>query len=358
MVSKSRRHIPGIWYPSRSSKNIPASLNISGNQITVTSSEDDQILARNDLKDVAVSDRVGAIARRITFIDGAAFETWDNDLLDEALPDMKKTFFGKVHFLERFHPRLIALSGAVLITLVVLYRLALPLLVEVAVYATPTAVPAAMSSGTMDMLDRTVFRKTSLPDERRQVLTQNFEKIAFHGDHGEKGYSLLFRDGGAIGANAFALPDGTIVLTDQLSEWAGDDVEMLMGVLAHEIGHVDGKHSLRQMYRMMGTAGLLLLIAGDLGSGVEELLTQGAALLSLGYSREAELEADRYSVMIMKKAGRNPEALVRFFVMLEKKAIEAPGLDIFSTHPNTPERKRLVLQHNQDLEKQDLEKKE
>ena len=52
-------------------------------------------------------------------------------------------------------------------------------------------------------------------------------------------YQLEFRHGGYIDANAFALPSGIIVMTDELVELAKSDDE-LISVLAHEIGHVRG----------------------------------------------------------------------------------------------------------------------
>ena len=93
------------------------------------------------------------------------------------------------------------------------------------------------------------------------------------------------------------------MVTDELIELAGDDTEVIVGVLAHEIGHVELEHSLRQIYRAAGVAGLIMMIGGDIGSGTEDLLVQGAGILSLSYSRGAESAADRHSVELMQKAG-------------------------------------------------------
>mgnify|MGYP000131940626 FL=1 len=132
------------------------------------------------------------------------------------------------------------------------------------------------------------------------------------------------------------------MLTDQLVAMAGGDTEMVLGVLAHEIGHVEQNHSLRQLYRAAGTAGLIMLIAGDIGSGGEEILTDGAALLSLSYSRSAEAEADRISVELMAKAGMDPTAIGRFFALLEKKLGDKGATSMLSTHPGTPERRKAI----------------
>ena len=169
-----------------------------------------------------------------------------------------------------------------------------------------------------------------------------FDRIASFSTRGKAGYNLNFRDGGVIGPNAFALPDGTLVLTDQLVRMAGGDTEMVLGVLAHEIGHVEKDHSLRQMYRAAGLAGLIMLITGDIGSGGEEVLTDGAALLALSYSRSAESEADHISVDLMARAGHDPAAIGRFFRLLEEKLHDKDGTSMLSTHPGTPERRRQI----------------
>ncbi|MCB8828822.1 M48 family metallopeptidase, partial [Escherichia coli] len=152
---------------------------------------------------------------------------------------------GWVHRLERFHPRLLVLVLLTFVFAFSIYRFALPALVEVAVVVTPPVVPALMSKGTLQTLDTTVFSPSTLPDADKVKLNEGFGKLAAKSDLGAGGFNLNFRDGGIIGPNAFALPDGTVVITDQLVRLADGDTDMLLGVLAHEIGHVELKHSLR-----------------------------------------------------------------------------------------------------------------
>lgn len=202
-----------------------------------------------------------------------------------------------------------------------------------------------MSQGTLEALDRTMFSPSALPDAKVKEITGGFGRIAAASPRGEGGYALLFRAGGPIGPNAFALPDGTIVMTDELVELAGGDTEMLMGVLAHEVGHVDLQHSLRQLYRAAGIAGLIMLVAGDIGAGAEDVLVDGSALLVLSYSRSAEADADRHSVELMLKAGYDPAAIARFFTLIEEKLGDRSGTSMLSTHPGTPERRKAILDY-------------
>jgi len=301
-----------------------------------------------DLARTEISARVGRIPRRISFADGSLFETEDNDAVDLWLKKHGKSGF--VHELERFHPRLLAFVAAVFLFAGLIYRFAVPALVEVAVLVTPPAVTQWMASGTLLSLDKAVFSESALPEERQTEIRNAFNQVAALSSRGVAGYNLNFRQGGAIGPNAFALPDGTLVITDELIELADGDMDMIIGVLAHEIGHVEQEHSLRQLYRAAGVAGLIMLIAGDVGAAGEDILTSGAALMSLSHSRDAENEADRISVELMAKAGRDPRAIGRFFARLEEKL----GLDgdssFLSTHPGTAERRQAIDDHARAVE--------
>lgn len=304
------------------------------------------VLSGEAAESVEISPRVGSIPRRIAFADGTLFETWDNDGIDAYLSAKGRGGAGLVHWLEQFRLRLALIVVLAFVLGGAIYRWGLPALVEVAIWATPPVVPQLMAQGTLETLDRTTFSATKLPETKRAEIAAGFRRIAERSGRGRDGYDLNFRGGGFIGPNAFALPDGTLVITDELVKLAGDDTEMLIGVLAHEIGHVELEHSLRQLYRAAGMAGLIMLIAGDIGSGTEDILVEGGGLLALSYSRRAEASADRHSVELMAKAGYDPRAIARFFSLLEEKLGDRAGTNILSTHPGTPGRRRAILDYS------------
>lgn len=293
---------------------------------------------------VEVSTRVGSIPRTFTFPSRAGvFETSDNDAADALLKAARgKVEGGWVNSLERFHPRLFLVVAAVIASVFAIYRYALPVMVEIAVLVTSPVVPELMSAGTMRSLDATIFDETELSDERLAPLRAGFQKLAAVSDLPPEQYSLLFRSSPRVGPNAFALPDGTIIVTDELIELVDRD-ETVIGILGHEIGHVEQQHSLRQFYRTAGVAALILLITGDVGAITEEVLVQGTLLLQLSYSREAELEADRRSVELMHAAGMNPAAAAPFFALLERRFGDVRQQDSYlSTHPASPRRRQLI----------------
>jgi Zn-dependent protease with chaperone function len=331
----------GIWHPPGSSKAFDAALLAEGKRLAVRL-PDRSLVGEETVGTMVISDRIGHIPRRISFADGGLFETEDNDAIDRLLKAHRRNRAVWIHELERFHPRLIVLVLLVFLFSGLIYRYAIPALVEVAVWMTPPTVGDMMSSGTLASLDKAVLGPTRLPVAEQRKIRDAFEQLASFSRRGREGYHLHFRDGGLLGPNAFALPDGSLVLTDQLVAMAGGDTEMILGVLAHEIGHVEKQHALRQMYRAAGTAGLIMLIAGDVGSSGQEVLTDGAALLSLSYSRSSEAEADRVSVELMAKAGHDPTAIGRFFKLLEERLGDKGGTSMLSTHPGTPERRKAI----------------
>jgi predicted Zn-dependent protease len=148
--------------------------------------------------------------------------------------------------------------------------------------------------------------------------------------------------------NAFAAPGGVVVVHAGLIRSA-DSAEELAGVLAHEVAHVELRHSLKAMVKGLGLRALLTLVLGDLSGTV---LAEGMQhLTELRFSREAELEADREGLRRLVAAGIDPGGMVRFFEKLAREQSLAPPA-FLSTHPATEERlselrrELLSLPHN------------
>ncbi len=348
MASDTGKITTGLWYREGSSAGREASLIFADDTVSVIAA-DGTVLSAAVFANTDISDRVGSIPRRLTFGDQTNFQTSDNDAIDRLVASQKGSRAGWVHRAEGFHPRLLLFVVLTIVFAFSIYRFAVPALVEVAVLVTPPVVPELMSKGTLQTLDTTVFSASTLPDDQKSKLQDGFGKIAAKSDRGAGGFDLQFREGGVIGPNAFALPDGTVIITDELIKLADGDTEMLLGVLAHEIGHVELKHSLRQLYRAAGVTGLIMLIGGDIGDSTHDILVQGGGLLALSYSRAYESAADRHSVELMLKAGYDPTAISRFFAMAEDKLNDHSSTSILETHPGTPERRQMVLDYAQEL---------
>lgn len=134
--------------------------------------------------------------------------------------------------------------------------------------------------------------------------------------------------------NAFAAPGGVVVVFRGLIQ-AAETPEELAGVIAHEVAHVELRHSLRAGVKGMGLRALLSLALGEVAGGVLE--RAAAELTELRFSRDAEREADAEGVRRLAAAGLDPQGMIGFFERLEKQeGTTMPAL--LSTHPATAER--------------------
>ncbi|MBB4015658.1 Zn-dependent protease with chaperone function [Chelatococcus caeni] len=328
----------GTWHPPGGSRAVPARLVADRGRVEIVPADvaAEVALATGLETEVEVSARVGSIPRRVVLPDGSVFVSHDNDALDRWLQRRHGAGYGFVAALERFHPRLLVVVAMIVALCFATYRYALPVMVEVAVAVTPPVAPQMMGRSVLATLDHSLLAPSALGEGVQDSLKRQFRDLADLSPRKAEGFTLHLRRGGRIGANAFALPDGAIILTDELVELAQSEDEIL-GVLAHEIGHVEHEHSLRRLYLAAGLSGLIMLAGGDIGAAVEDLLMQGSLLVTLSYSRDHEHEADRYSAALMARAGRDPLALGRLFARLEEE-LGAGGGGLLSTHPATGER--------------------
>ncbi len=137
--------------------------------------------------------------------------------------------------------------------------------------------------------------------------------------------------------NAFAMPGGIIVVHTGLLHQAGDPGE-LAGVLAHEVQHVEQRHSLRQMISSLGWGALVGVTIGDI-SAVAAMLAHQAG--TLYFSRDMEEEADRLGLLALQSAKIHPDGMLRFFQKLDDKdQAKVPGW--ISSHPQTAARAQQI----------------
>jgi beta-barrel assembly-enhancing protease len=160
------------------------------------------------------------------------------------------------------------------------------------------------------------------------------------------GYHFQLLDSDEI--NAFAAPGGLILITRGMFELCETE-DALAAVLAHEIGHVAERHGLRAIKNSRLTSALTILAAeGARHLGSEELkqvvedfessITDVTnTLVTSGYSRGLEGEADLAAIRIMHTVGYNPTALVDMLREM-KGQLKPGGLDCAKTHPDPQDR--------------------
>jgi predicted Zn-dependent protease len=140
--------------------------------------------------------------------------------------------------------------------------------------------------------------------------------------------------------NAFALPGGQIFITAGLLKNMKTEGQVA-GVLAHEIGHVVGRHSAEQIAKSQLTQGLTGAAAiglydpdrpGTMAASAAAAMV--GKLLTLRFGREDELESDRLAVDFMPAAGYDPRSMIQVMQILEQNGSRGGTPEFLSTHPN------------------------
>jgi predicted Zn-dependent protease len=205
------------------------------------------------------------------------------------------------------------------------------------------SVERSMGAQALSTLDRLALEPSKLSAERQKQLGARFKTLATLADPANE-HVLLFRASPAVGPNAFALPGGTIVLIDELVAEAQHDDE-IMSVLAHEIGHLQERHTLRHVLQTSAAGVLVAAVLGDVVSVTSYAVAAVPTfLLNARYSRAFEVEADVFGFALLDRAGIDRAHFARFLTRLEEKhggKSELPGWIL--THPGAKERARAAL---------------
>ncbi len=298
-------------------------------------------LTRARIRDTEVSPRLGRTPRRLRFPDQSGFETEANDSIDAWLRSAGRSS-GIAHRLEgKLRFILPALIVAILATWGFL-TVGLPFMAGIVAHRLPEDILDGASESTLATLDKLALEPTKLAPDRRNEITTLIRRT-FPTRKGAA-YEVLFRRGGLLGANAFALPDGSVVFTDELVELLETDEEIL-AVFAHELGHVVERHALRQLLQTTAVAVVSYLVVGEATDGLLEAINALPALLmNSAYSREFESEADDYAIWLLQEAGISPRHLGKALRRLTHDHGGEEGLNYLSSHPPTEERIRKTEQ--------------
>ena len=152
------------------------------------------------------------------------------------------------------------------------------------------------------------------------------------------GLNLNFKVYIADEVNAFAMADGTVRVYSALMDAMPDD--QVLAVIGHEIGHVKLKHSYHQMQTQLLTDtafSAAISVGGVVGELTSSQLGQlGRAVITAQFSQHDELQADEFSVQLLKRMGKDPYAMKRAIETLQAKYGKSGGF--LSSHPSNPKR--------------------
>ncbi|WP_059410728.1 M48 family metallopeptidase [Cupriavidus basilensis] len=291
--SQAPAPVAATYYDGRSSRAHAASLSVEGRE-AVLRDGGGAVLRRAPLSALRVSERVRRAPRLVTFADGAFCEIADHAGLAALLAASGHREGWVARAQNSWRLVLLSVLGLAAV-LAVGYVVVLPWGAGVVARRVPPALEARLGEATLASIDDGLLAPSRLPAAQQERVRADFAALRRPPDPGHD-YRIVFRRGGQLGANALALPGGTIVVTDELVKLAGAGPG-LSGVLAHEAGHVAQRHGLQQVLQASAVGALAAYFFGDYSS---VLAGVPATLLTLRYSREHERAADAYAVEVMR----------------------------------------------------------
>lgn len=167
-----------------------------------------------------------------------------------------------------------------------------------------------------------------------------------------KGYYFMVLDSEEL--NAMAAPGGFVFVTKGLIKRMPDE-DALAAVLAHEVAHVVKGHGINAVSQShLASAGAILAREGAsmavsgtqlsqltslFGDSIDDVTE---TLLTKGYSKSQEYDADEYAAELLERAGYNPGALLTMLSRVAESGQSAGSGGWFSTHPDPEDRKDEV----------------
>lgn len=313
---------------------------------------DGALLRRAPLNSLRVSERVKHAPRLVTFDDGAFCEIVDRGEQAALNALLHRTGYheGWVVLAQNSWKLTLGALAVMVAVLVLGYRYGLPWGAKVLAGMVPQRVETQLGRSTLEAMDQRWLKPSKLPVAQQDRIRARF--AALRAPQATHTYHIVFRDA-TIGANAFALPGGDIIVTDALVKLVGEG-DGLTGVLAHEAGHVEYRHGLRQVIQSSAIGATAALLFGDVSSILSGV---PAALLTLHYSRDYERDADRYAARLLQDNGLSVGAFADVLQALEDthggtqkadaaknsrnaadQASDDDASAFFSSHPLTRER--------------------
>lgn len=326
----------------------PALVMVSENRIEVNLGLDNKAYK---LSELVIQAKLGSSSRLIDLPDGGRLEAKDISELEKAVPSKKAMFWSFLHYLENHLGWVVVALFFMVFAGWALIQYGVPKLAEVVANATPPEMERKLGEQVLKGLDHKLgyFTASKTTEIQQDTIKTALAGLCQVNDCPD--YRLEFRNSSAIGANAFALPGGIMVVTDDLIKLANTNTE-IVAVLAHELGHVKRRHAFRQS--VQGTlSGLIIAAAtGDVSSLASGL---PAVLVQMQYSRQHELEADAFALVALQKSCLPPRAFAEILFRLQNQSPDSrpisngdkdaqygneydPLSGILSTHPDTLQR--------------------
>jgi Zn-dependent protease with chaperone function len=349
--------VQGNWFDGKTSSQILAYIDVDlDGVVNVFDNGRQQLLIQSTFSELKISSRVGATPRYLFFPAGEKFETRDNDKIDFLLNQFRPSIFNTLAHSVESNLRFVLVT--VLLVIGIIWgsvQFGFPAIAKTIAYKLPQSAMDRAASESLALLDKTQFSPSTLDASVQARVLRHFDQAIK--EHADLLVHVIFRHGGDIGANAFALPDGTVVFTDEIITLAKNDDELL-AVFAHEIGHVRYRHALRAAIQGSILSFIVSMLTGDMSAAAGFLSSLPLIVTTLSYSRDFEREADEHALHFLDthKIPRH------YFVdLMERLSYESRCNTLLAVTDGTPKTnsrkslldrlKKLMLSKNTKVEK-------
>ncbi|WDE03368.1 M48 family metallopeptidase [Thalassomonas viridans] len=334
--------IEGQLFPERSSgfEQVYAEFQACGT-IVIFRQEDKQQILSASLAEVKLSDKLGNTPRQMVFPGGELFSFIASEAVDAWLHQRGSK--SSLHAIEQSKKFILAALVLVPLMLVGLFKYVIP---EIAVSFSSLVPQSAIeisSQHTLQALDKTVLSPSNFSEQEQQAYVDKWQNEIAALDYPHQQYQILLRQSDLYGANAFALPDGTIVVTDDLIELFSDHPDALFAILLHEMGHVEQHHAMRYIAETLATSIVVSYLFGDLSAVMDLFIGSGVTMIGNQFSQALEWEADNFAIAVLKKQGKSPESFADAMKLFLQQHGETDLDKLFSTHPLMAERAQNAL---------------
>ena len=335
--------IIGTFYYPKSSKTQSAKLHVGKSSIKVFAN-DGSTLVSEDINSIKKNLQIFNTQSEINFTNGASFIASDRNI--------KIPLESNVSFFNRFlikNKKVFAIVFIITpLSLWIILSSVLPIISNSIVKRIPDSSKSYISEQIFKDFSENYFIKSSLTESQKTGIINNFYDSLDRLGLDKNKYKLFFFKAEEIGINAFAFPDGKIVMTDSMVLLLEDNPQALLSILLHEVGHVENNHGLKLMVESIGYSIVISYLIGDIQGFTEILSTSGIFLLQASFSREHETEADMFSLESLNKLGISKDNFIYAFEKIsDQNELEdfEKYLKYISTHPITDDRIKLAEEY-------------
>ncbi|MEM5499877.1 M48 family metallopeptidase [Paraglaciecola mesophila] len=324
------------FYPAGSSRCLLVSLDFTEEHLVI-SNEDNEVLHTILKRELIVASKLASTNREVSIPDVGQLVIPPSNEIDELIyPSNKLQWAAK---LESSYKAIVISLLLVPLSLLLVFKYGIPYTAQQFASIIPDSAVELASIHTLSAMDSSLLNPSRLRKTDQEAFRSQWKVQLKQLRLDTNAYSLQFRYSETLGANAFAFPNGTIVVTDQFMDLIEENQSLLHAVLLHEIGHVEQHHSMRLISQTLFSSLVIDYFFADVSGLIDIFSGVSTTLVQNQFSSQLEWEADNFALQTMKGANMSTEVFALALEKLAQTLPEQSKMDKWlQTHPLLRER--------------------